>query len=497
MVTASERAAAEAELRDIEAEEARRSLLAFTRYTFPDYEANWHHRVIAGYLDRVLAGEILRLMLFMPPQNGKSELVSRRFPAYALGKNPGCKVIACSYSASLAQDMGRDVQRIMSAPEYGRLFPGTRLATSRDIEVRTAEKFQVVGHAGSYQATGVDGSITGKTATLGIVDDPIKNRKEADSEAYRRGVWDFYKTAFSTRQWGANVPIVITLTRWHEDDLAGRLLALAKENAEVDQWKVVSFPALAESGPNADDPRDVGDPLWPDKYPLTDLTKRRLTAGAYDWAALYQQRPAPAEGGLIKRAWWHWYRPAETPTTFREIVISWDTALRSKQTNDFASGQVWALSGPNAFALRMVHGRWDFPELIQQMADLVRWVNERWPRTIPSIVIENAGAGPEAISELRRRFSGVMAESPKGDKQQRVHAVTPLIEAGNAWLPGAALPDGQVDTTISPAWVDRFVEECAAFPFGAHDDQVDAMTQALRRLHRPKVFSSNVELVGF
>ncbi len=145
----------------------------------------------------------------------------------------------------------------------------------------------------------------------------------------------------------------------------------------------------------------------------------------------------------------------------------------------------------------MIHGRWDFPELLMQMRGLVEWTIRTYPGVHPSIVIENAGAGPEAIAELRRLFSGVIAETPVGDKRQRVHAVTPLLEAGNVWLPGAALPDGRVDTTLSPAWVDGFVDECAAFPFGAHDDQVDAFTQAQKRLHRPRVSAGYADLVGF
>lgn len=234
------------ELRRLEAELARRTLLSFTSYTRPDYEVNWHHRVVGDALDRVLAGECRRLMIFEPPQNGKSEQVSRRFPAYAFGKKPNTRIIACSYNMSLAQDMSRDVQKIMTTREYRTLFPRTRLAESRDPEKRTQGQFDIVGSKGYYLAAGVDGPITGKTSDIGLIDDPIKNRAEAESEVYRDRVWEWYKSAFATRQFGSNGAIVICLTRWHEDDLAGRLLRLSAENSDADAWEVLNFPAIKE-----------------------------------------------------------------------------------------------------------------------------------------------------------------------------------------------------------------------------------------------------------
>ena len=230
----------------IEAELGRRTLLAFTRYTNPAYEINWHHRIVAKKLDEVLAGTCRRLMILEPPQNGKSEQVSRRFPAYAFGKRPDLRIIACSYSDSLAQDMSRDVQKIMSTREYRTLFPESRLAESSDAEKRTQGQFDVVGKSGYYIAAGIMGSITGKTSDIGIIDDPIKNRAEAESEVFRERVWEQYTSAFATRQFGSDGAIIICLTRWHEDDLAGRLLKLAAENPDADQWDVLSFPAIKE-----------------------------------------------------------------------------------------------------------------------------------------------------------------------------------------------------------------------------------------------------------
>lgn len=244
----------EQELREIEAELARRSLMAFTKFTWKDYICNWHHAVVASALDQVLEGQCRRLMIFMPPQNGKSELVSRRFPAYAFGRKPDLRIIACSYNMGLAQDMSRDVQKVMSTNDYRYLFPNTRLAEARfehdpatgrrtHSEKRTQGQFDIVGKKGVYNAAGIDGTITGKTADIGIIDDPVKNRAEAESEVYRNSVWEAYKTAFTTRQFGSDGAIILCQTRWHEDDLAGRLLRLAKENPEADQWEVISLPA--------------------------------------------------------------------------------------------------------------------------------------------------------------------------------------------------------------------------------------------------------------
>lgn len=230
----------------IEAELARRSNLTFTKYTKPDYEINWHHKVVAQKLDQVLAGVCRRLMILEPPQCGKSEQVSRRFPAYAFGRNPNLRIIACSYSDSLAQDMSRDVQKIMDSKEYRTLFPKTRLAEFRDPEKRTQGQFDVVGGTGYYLAAGIMGSITGKTSDIGIIDDPVKNRAEAESEVFRDRVWEQYQSAFATRQFGSTGAIIIAMTPWHEDDLRGRLLKIAADNPSADQWDVVSFPAIKE-----------------------------------------------------------------------------------------------------------------------------------------------------------------------------------------------------------------------------------------------------------
>jgi len=315
---------------------ARASLLEFTCYTKPDYEVNWHHRVICEYLDRFVRGEIKRLMFFMPPRHGKSELVSRRLPAYLFGVKPCVSVIACSYSADLASRMNRDVQRIIDSPEYRRVFPGTALnaanvrSTAQGSYLRNSDIFEIVGETGVYRSAGVGGGITGMGCYYGIIDDPIKNREEAASKTYREKVWEWYTSTFYTRL-EKNAQVLLTMTRWHEDDLAGRILAQSAAGGE--EWTVVSLPAIAEIETPADDPRSPDEPLWPAKYSVDRLRDIRLTLGPYQWASLYQQRPTPIGGGLWKYDDIVAYRVTAPPPLIR-IVVGVDPAVSSSAHSD-------------------------------------------------------------------------------------------------------------------------------------------------------------------
>lgn len=213
--------------------QARTNLLDFTRFTMPEYRVNWHHRLICQKLDEFIEGKNKRLIIACPPRHGKSELVSRRFPAYILGRNPDAKIIACSYGSDLASLLNRDVQRIISSPEYAELFPDTKLndanvrSTAQENYLRNSDIFEVVNHKGVYRSAGVGGAITGMGGDYLIVDDPIRSRADAESPAIRDKVWKWYSSTFRTRR-QKDASILITATRWHEDDLTGRLLELAK-----------------------------------------------------------------------------------------------------------------------------------------------------------------------------------------------------------------------------------------------------------------------------
>ncbi len=474
-------------------QEARQSLLAFTQYTYPTYDVNWHHRVICEHLDKLLTGEIMRLMIFTHPRAGKSELVSRRFPAYALGRNPDLAIIAASYGADLARRMNRDVQRIMDSDEYRQLFPKAQLfgANVRTVAqgswLRNSDMFEVVNHKGFYMGVGVGGSLTGNGGFVLEIDDPVKNRAQANSPTYREAVWEWYTSTFYTRL-APQGRILVTLTRWHEDDLAGRLLEAMKTDPNADQWTIINLPAVAEEPIPPYDPRQVGDVLWPNRWDKAEMARKRAVVGEYDWASLYQQRPAPDAGGIFKRHWWRYWQPkganlppvavrledgtvieiqpVELPLTFEEMIQSWDCTFKDTSTSDYVAGQVWAKLGANKYLLDYICDRLD---IIGTMAMIENW-SVKWHQAIAKL-IEDKANGPAVIQLLRNKVTGLIAIEPMGGKVSRAYAAAPEVEAGNVFLPHPQLA----------AYTAKFIASCAAFPNAAHDDDVDSFTQALTR----------------
>ncbi len=348
---------------EIENKSQQLNLMEFTTKTKTDYRPHWHHDALAEMLDRVAKGDCRRLMVFMPPQHGKSELVSRRFPAFLLGKFPNLRLIAASHTHRLAVAMNRDVQRIMYDDEYKRLFPETRMATPRDARTgqflprRTMDHFELVGLAGSLRSVGVGQSIAGLPADGAIIDDPFGSREDADSPVIRQKVWDWYANDLYPRL-SAKAWIVLTHTRWHRDDLAGRLLRKMADRA-AEQWEVLCLPAIRPSKPEAqasgqfkpvaqacdvvvplacasgfDHPRDTREPgvaLWPDFKSAADLELiRQQDARAF--AALYQQDPAEASSA----DWppelfgpWIWTPAERWPREFQLRVVCLDASKGS------------------------------------------------------------------------------------------------------------------------------------------------------------------------
>ena len=443
---------------------ARRTMRDFVLYVDDNYQMNWHHRLLCDYLDKLACKEIRRLMVFMPPRHGKSELVSRKFPAFLLGKNPDTSIISCSYSADLASRMNRDVQRLIDSERYLELFPGTQLSnqhTRRFYETRYTRNnnmFEVVDKKGTYRSSGVGGGITGMGGEYIIIDDPVKNREDADSATMREKVYDWYTSTLYTRL-EKDGCILLTLTRWHEDDLAGKLLKAAQEGA--DQWTILELPAVCEYPPKPYDVRQEGEALWKWKYDEEALEKMKVTVGSRDWAALYQQHPTPGEGGTFKREWWNYYKVL--PDGLYDFVQSWDCTFKDAQSSDYVVGQVWARKGSSRYLLDQVRGRMSFTETLRA----IRSLSAKWPQAIRKLVEDKAN-GTAVIDVLRKEIPGLIPVEPEGGKIVRANAVTAVAEAGNIYLP---------DPSIAP-WVHDFVEEHAVFPNGANDDQVDAQTQA-------------------
>jgi predicted phage terminase large subunit-like protein len=307
---------------------------------------------------------------------------------------------------------------------------------------------------------GVGGPLTGKGANLLLVDDPIKNAEEAASQTQRDKIWNWWTSTAYTRLEPDGIAVVV-MTRWSEDDLVGRLLREAEHGGE--QWDVLSLPAFAEDGDLMD--RALDEPLWPERFDTAALERIRTAVGSYVWNALYQQRPAPAEGGMFKRNWWRFSRVL--PERFDEVIQSWDFAFKETRTSDFVVGQVWGRKGADKFLLDQVRARTDFTGSISA----VRQLSSRWPKAAAKLV-EGKANGPAVIAALKKEISGLIEVEPQGSKESRAAAVTPQVEAGNVYLP---------ERELHP-WVSDFIEEHASFPNGAHDDQVDACSQALARL---------------
>jgi predicted phage terminase large subunit-like protein len=406
-------------------------------------------------------GGCKRLIVSMPPQEGKSERLSHYGVLWWLRRHPDHRVVIASNTKELADGWGRAIRNdIVQNPWLG-------LTVRQDS--RAAGRWQLVGRKGGVYSAGIEGSITGKPADFMVIDDPIKNRKQADSEDFRKACWNFWTDVARTRLHPHSVVIVI-LTRWHEDDLAGRLV----ENGP-DQWRVINLPAVAEEN----DPlgRAPGEPLQSAAgRDLAEYEQIRRDVGARTWQALYQGRPSPAEGGMFKRGWWSYYpaSPAyELPSGEMwvdgpvQLVQSWDMAFKNTATSDYVVGQVWALEGARAFLLDQVHDRMDFVATCQAL----RALSAKWPQAHAKLVEDKAN-GPAVISTLRQQVPGLIPVEPDGSKEARAFAVTPFVEAGNVWLPR---PE-------NAPWVHDFVEELAGFPNASNDDQVDAASQALKRL---------------
>ena len=452
------------ELIEVNEQMARSFLVDFVEYNNPSYTTMWFHERICNELDSILRGDLQKLMVFMPPQHGKSTIISENFPAFALGQNPKLNIVSCSYSSDLAQKFNRKVQRIIDTPQYRKLFPDTQLnsklvaSDSRGNWLRNTEVFEVVRHGGSFKAVGVEGALTGNPVDIGIIDDPVKDSLEAQSTTSRNRLWEWYNEVFVTRCHNTSRKIMV-MTRWHEDDLAGRILS--KEN----DWKVISLPAIKETAPSVEDSRNIGEVLWPEKHSLEKIEAVKKSS-ARAFASLYQQRPAPAEGNLLLRKWFKFYDESGKPPVFDTMIQSWDCTFKDAATSDYVVGQVWGKVGVDAYLLDMVRGRWSFTETVKQM----QLLNEKHPECDAKYVEDKAN-GTAVIDTLQGQIPGIIPVTPTESKESRTAAVSYVIEAGNIHIPK------------DEPWTEDLISEFILFPNGKHDDMVDAMTQALKKLY--------------
>lgn len=401
----------------------------------------------------VSARRIKRLIVTEPPRHGKSELISKYFPAWYLGLFPDERIILTSYEADFAASWGRKARDIIE--EYGEELFGIQVRQDSSA----ANRWGIQGYEGGMNTAGAGGPITGKGGNLIIIDDPFKNAEEANSKTIRDKVWEWYQSTLYTRL-EPNGVLVIVQTRWHEDDLVGRLLN--PEYGKVEDWTIINLPAIAEENDVLG--RKPGKALWPSRFNIKELNRIKQSVGSYWWNALYQQRPSPPEGSIIHRSWWKYYE--KTPSAFDEIIQSWDCTFKETDNGSYVVGQVWGRKGANKYLLDQVRARMDFTATIKA----IKMLSAKWPQARTKL-IEDTANGPAIISVLNKEITGIIPIRPKSSKEARLYAVSPDIEAGNVYLP---------DPAIAP-WVHDFVEECSAFPNGKNDDQVDTMTQALNR----------------
>lgn len=441
---------------EIERNVCRASFREFIEAVRPEYVFNWHHLVLIDALQRLAERRFDRLVVMMPPRHGKSELVSRLFPAWRFAANQNEQIILSSYALDLAAAMNRDCQRIITSDEYKRIFPGTRLRErNEEAAVRNNHRFDIVGHKGYLISAGVGGGITGAGATVGIIDDPVKNAQEADSQTYRDSAWEWYTTTFRTRFEPGAIE-VICQTRWHEDDLTGRILQRKEGDKRVE---VISLPALAESDEQT---REMGSPLWPGKYSRASLLQIKSDIGSRAWNALYQQRPAPDEGAILKKVWFHTYDP-RTFTPKGRVNFYLDTAYTDKEANDPTAAIAYIKIGADFYVLECVSKWIDFNDQIKFVESFCM-ANGYNANSI--IRVEPKATGKSLVQVLKKQTGLNIREAdpPKESKTARANSVAPIVEAGRVFLPAGMV------------WVDDFLTEIASFPNAAHDDRVDCLT---------------------
>ncbi len=392
------------------------------------------------------------LIIHTPPQHGKSETITETLPSWYLGKNPFNRVIEISYSEDFAMLFGRR-NKDKIREKGGEIF-GVELAKSPN----SSTEFELKNNVGGMISRGVLSGVTGRPCNLMIIDDPIKNAQEAFSESYRNSVWNEWTRSFKTRL-APGAKVILIMTRWHEDDLAGRLLA-KEENV-----RYLRIPCEAEK----DDPvgRKPGDALCPEigkgNEWLEPFKRSYITTdGTSAWEAMFQGRPTSEEGNMLKREWWAYYD--ELPHIV-DWVMSVDAAFKDGKDNDFVAIQVWGKTGADMYLIDAVKKHLNMPDTMREIVRL----RSMYPRCVTTL-IEDKANGSAIVQMLRRELFGIVPVEPKGGKVARVNAISGAIESGNVHLPR------------NKPFTEDFVNECAAFPRGAHDDQVDCMSQALNRM---------------
>jgi predicted phage terminase large subunit-like protein len=424
-------------------------------------------------LDDVARGLLKRLMIFTQPRVGKTEAVSRRFPAFMFGKNPDCNVIATSYSDDLARANNRDVQRIITSDQYPLLFPNTRIGSTRSQSgVKNSDEFEVVGHRGVYKSAGVGGGITGRGFNIGLIDDPIKSREEADSKTYRERLWEWYNAVFYTRRANDDAAIILVQTRWHHDDLAGRLLA---QNAS--EWTVVRFEAIKETNDapnkyNAYDKRAYGDVLWPDLFSSEAMADTQKQLGTFNFASLYQQRPVPRSGNMFKTDRIKIIDNLPASDVVKSVRY-WDKAGSSGKGCLSAGVLMCELRDRRYVVADVTAGQWSSLERETRMLQAAR-IDGR--KTKIFYEQEPGSGGKESAESSARNLRGFIAKADRvtGAKDSRAEPFAAQVEAGNVMV-------------LNRPWTKDYLDELEMYPNGKFLDRTDASAGAFNKLCKNRI----------
>jgi len=421
------------------------------------YLYNWHIEAIAWQLQQCFEGKITRLIITLPPRNLKSIITSVALPAWVLGRDPARRILCLSYSQGLALKHALDTRAVMESPWYRECFPRTRIHSDKNAlpEFMTTRR-------GTRLATSVGGTLTGRGGNLIIIDDPHKAEEGILSETNRTFVKEWYRNTLSSRLDDKKAGVIVLIQqRLHEADLAGYLL-------DTGEWTHLNIPAIADEvqdirlGEHRTYHRQIGDILHPAREPADVLEGLKNTLGSYNFAAQYQQRPAPLGGGLVKWEWFKTYEHILAKEYGDEIIQSWDTASKAEAIHDWSVCTTWLCKNHKYYLLHVARERLEFTALKQRI------INHAQAWGADGVLIEDKGAGTSLIQDIRQGSPlSVIAILPEGDKATRMLTVTPMIEAGKVYLPAEAV------------WLAKLQHELVHFPKGKHDDQADSVSQFL------------------
>lgn len=441
--------------------DAAKDFLSYVKYIWPQFIPGRHHTIMAEAFDRVISGDLKRLIINMPPRHTKSEFASKYLPSYFIGKYPGKYLIQTSHTLDLAADFGRQVRNLVDTTEYRELFPDVVLSQDSKAAGRWHTK-----QGGRYFAAGVGGAIAGRGADLLIIDDP---HSEKDSFGQGKDAFEHVHNWYVTgprQRLQPDAAVIIVMTRWHQRDLTGAVLRDSVQKQGSDDWEVIEFPAILPSG----------NPLWPEYWPLELLEKLKAELPTARWAAQYMQNPVSEGSAIVKREWWRKW-PHDQPPKVKMLILSLDPAFTKDRKNDPSGVTVWAVFEhenehgekiDNLIVLDAYQDWMEFPDLKIRM----KQEYEKWKPDV--FIIENTSSGIGLIQEFQMIGIPVSPHNPSRlrsggkDKVLRVNKVADIFSNGLVWYP-------------DKPWARELIEQFAEFPNGDHDDLVDSSTQAIQR----------------